>query len=317
MIKKNWKKVVFFGFLCALYTAVIYYLNKNFDLNFNYGYVFAAFIVGYVPVHLTFALLWKLYLRVMGHKVKFKTTAIMELISGFMKMISPFQLNIPFRAFYLKRFNISASEVIGFSMLHLLLEVAVISMCTLILGYLFGSTVSTIFIIPLIIVGLLFLFSNSIEKIISKFRGKLKPGLLSKIVKALEKIPYAGRLCRQHPSIIFYAIGFIMIIYLIRALRISIIALSLGANLPLDYAFYVICFSSVIVTLSRVPGGVGIREVTGMILLRSIMPEGIALSVFVVDQIIGLSLIAVLGGGLFAKIFHGDIKTFIKNRKKT
>ena len=120
-------------FLVAIYAAIIVYLSYIVQAKINYVYLGAALVLGLLG-YLMLGFRWYVHINLFC-KFSLKEAVKLEFISKFLNFISPFQLSIPFRSFYLKN-KLKISQSLALSLLDLSTDLMITSLLIAIMSYL-------------------------------------------------------------------------------------------------------------------------------------------------------------------------------------
>ena len=284
------------AFLVQLIVIVI--LNKKVNFTLEYHYLFLSYICVLI-IFIQMGLKWKCYTSTFTD-VPLEFLVKLELMSKIALWLSPFQLNVPFRAIMLKEKKISIPNSISLSIMDLFLDMIFNILIICVFGFLLLGKYeySLIFIGFTIIFTIvyskhLFVLMNSyIDRIGNKKIKKYLRCIMSYIFSFPDTIRYI--MIRPHK--VFLAILFMISIWANRWIRILLIGLSFGYSLDICTVAVIISLSAVLAFISRIPGGIGTTEIIGVATLRSITGPEVAVSIFIIDRLFVMTTGIVFGG---------------------
>ena len=299
-----------------MYTIIFYLLYNLVDQKINLGYMFIVIFLGLFG-YCFLGVRWFIHINLFSKKMDLLEAVNMEFISKFLNFISPFQLSIPFRSFYLKKHNIHVSNSLSLSFFDLANDLTVATLIILISSLFFNTELKYVFVIPFVVMVLMFLFVNPIYSLLKNIGKKINNKILKIIAKNLARLVESVKIYSKNPKSYFFLIISILFLWFIRIIRMFFIGKALCVSIPIYAMAFASCFSFIIGFLSRVPGGIGVNEISGMLILQNYVPQETALSIFLIERIVITSLVMGLGGSLFVRRYGTKFLKFIKKLKKT
>ena len=309
-MEKAGKAFLLIAGLIVICFIFISFITPEIYLNADIPYIIYAYLVTFAIVGL-FSARWKNNTLTLGKNVGMKGLINMEFMSTFAKFLSPFQLNIPFRSFFLKDYDVEISDSISLSVFELFIEFLVACIGVAALGVFLGYDYLFILFIPLVLMAAFFVLRAPATAFFSNMRKKAKRPWSHKVLDVLIDLPraiekYSARFDR---AVILFILT--VTIYLFKAFRMWLIIRAFDLYVPFWVVAFLICAVSILSVISRIPMGIGVQELTGILLFSPFMEADYAFSVLLVARIIGTSVILVFGGGLFVLTYTKNIKNAI------
>ena len=306
---------IFAVFIFLVLFVILKFLTQKIELDINYYYIFMA-VSAAILGNVLLALRWEVNLYLIKKRIPLIKLFCMESIGKMLKFLTPFQLNIPYRYIFLKKYNIPGNAIVSFSIFELFVELVVSLSCVMVLGFIFTTYLDNIYIfLILLAVIFLFLIGLSSSFLISKINFKNK--ILNKIKHYISITIKGFNLFIKKPYSLLFLSSYTFIFFLLRVLHVYFVVLALSMDIPFAYLFFVVIVSFIAGALSRIPGGLGVTEATGVLLLQQYGTAYHILSIFIIDRIITTSSILTLGI-FFALITHTNLFSLLKhlNRDK-
>ncbi len=271
--------------------------------------VLLAAFISFVII-LFFGLRWMNNLTIVKHSIPFKNIFEMEALSKLFKVLTPFQLDIPFRSFYLKSFKVPIMRSASLSLFELLIDLFISSIFVLVIGQAIPlGFPKWLLVIPLFLFVLLLFFSKYFVKPFMVFKGKY----IQKIAKLLSEIPETIHLFAKLKLRVIVALILSALIFILRASVVYAVALALSIQIDFYLILLTVCVSAIIVFFSRIPGAVSIPA-TGGLMLHSTIGAELGVILFGIEQIIGYTVIFLVGGFASLEQFS-RIKQFLSKKK--
>lgn len=229
-------------------------------------------------------------------KAKIVDLVEIEFINKFFYYVLPGRINIPIKALLLNKMcQTPKSKALSITIFEFVLDISFMIFFGLIGLSLFFQKFSTISIEKIIITVIILFgiviafFAMPIKTFKRTFinLGKVRVGLLKKLFMYLEKIVL--RLRETWPQIIFnrqmvFVVPLILISWVMTVAGNEMIFLAYGYYVPVMWVLTVTAVSLIIGGLSQIPGGIGAREVTTVVLLTFL---GVDPNMAVISSVIG------------------------------
>lgn len=296
MLRKNF---LIIGYLISL--AALYFVFRNMDLSVvsaNFKNIHTGWLILSICIAVCFRLfyypfIWQFIFHKNEIKVSYKDVFSVNAVSLPLKFAMPFKISELVRAAGLKLFtNIDIASSFGSI---LLLKIGIIFATVILLfsgSFIIGNGNVMLFAIILIAAAVIFLMS--IDKLLkSEIFGK----------KAAEVLHYFS-----NRNLIASVTGLAVIMQAGEIINTYVLALSLGAVLPLNIIFY---WCPVIMATSMLPisvQGIGVRETITVTALGSLVSPEIGLSLGLLVSVVHHIIPAVLGGIVW--VFSSTMKIF-------
>lgn len=292
------KGIVFFLIYTLVPLGIIIYLLK---VEINYVFLAPAFAL-MLATYLAFGLKWKNLTSLAGN-VRYAELVRIEASSKLVHLLSPFQLDVPVRAYLLKRRGISASHTVSMSVLDILTDMM---LCLSVIILVSANAVRD----PLVFSGLIGLLLVLIAFILRypvntfrKLEAKLRNRFLKKAAGFLVMMPESMKLLLKNPRRIAFHLVALLLVWACRWGRVYLIFLALGAVVPIEMIMLAFCASSVAVFVTRIPSGIVVTEATALVILSGLADPAVVLSAFLIDRL--FTVITAVGVG--SRLITGEM----------
>jgi len=300
---QNINKYIILGL--SLYIIFFILTSIKNILSFKYEFILLALLLSFLN-YIVRLFRWRYYLSNLGIKSKLNNVIF---FSGLSMTITPGKFGELFKAYLLKRsdrvpigktsaivFVERVTDVFGMFVLCLIGSFSVL--------YKFWF----LFIIIAVILILITIINNDIvyKKIKSVvFRFKF----LKRIEKLVEEFRYGIKILFSKKSMI-YTLTLTTIGWLFEGIGLWIILLGFGINVDITTIIFIYAFSSLIGSISFIPGGIAVTEGSMVILLSNIgLPMQIALSSTILIRLVTLWF-GVIVGIIALTIYEKKIKDY-------
>jgi len=261
--------------------------------NINYGGL-AAVIIIVVVCQFLVVFRWYLLLVPIKKGIKLQSIYRIAVSSIVLNQTAPGKVGYPTKAYFLKKMeNIPISSSIPSLFGELFLDYSITTVFFLVTAFI-GGYFKTIFnllsnyidlrniwIVPLCLTLFIILFIL--------FRKKIQSLNITKNIIA------AVQVTRKRFDLILWSIVLTFVFLFIWFISDYIVLLSLGFKVPLNFVIFVGAFTNIIVLLAPLPGGLGVREITGAYLFKIFFNLGeIAVIMILLNRLISYLALAIL-----------------------
>ena len=300
MNRKNLNKII--NILSLILIAIGFYFlfrkgdwNKVLSIRENINYWgLGAVIVLFTLCQFMIVYRWYLLLIPIKPGIKLRSIYRIAVSSIILNQTAPGKVGYPTKAYFLKKMeNIPISNSIPSLFGELFLDYAITAgffLVTVLIGGYFKTIVGLIagyidlqnfWIIPLCLTLFIILFIL--------FKNKIQSADIIKNIFA------AFQLTRQRKDLILWSVVITVVSLFIWFVSDYLVLLSLGFKVPLNFVIFVGAFTNIIVILAPLPGGLGVREITGAYLFKLFFNLGeIALIMILLNRLISYIALAIL-----------------------
>lgn len=286
--------------LVVVFAVLFIAMSKLVDRSVSYTYIGIGFCFVVVALSLL-GLRWYIHLKPLSSSIRVFQTIRMECVSKFLNLLSPFQLSVPFRAYYLKKLSIPVGIPVSLSFFEMINDLMVSSMF-IVVGYIIlGKSLSAIFLVPLAAVFAWIVLPLDLRVFFHKKKENASHRVSRFLFKQLIHMNSGTLHYNQHRG---QYVSFLVVTVLLWVVRITYfycVMVALGLDIPLAALAVAFCLGQIAGFLSRVPSGLGVVEVTGAAVLSAYVSTADALAIFIAARILVMTVQLVLGGFCFFK----------------
>jgi len=293
------KKIIFFicGILLFIFSLFLFEVDWERLLNVPEPLFLLLSLITLLAGAAILSLRVNFFLKALGEKkARFNQLVGIEFVNKFFYYVLPARINIPIKAVLLNKIcSTSKSHAISIAIFEYVLDISFMLFFGLIGLSLFfqkfsGISLNKIIITILILIALtalFFLLPTRLFKKIFEYFEKMRFKPMKKIVSLLAKIVLRVR--ETWPKIIFnrqmiFVIPILLISWIFTVIGNEFIFFAYGYSVPIMWVLTVTAVSLIIGGLSQIPGGIGAREVTTVVLFVFL---GVDPNLAVISSVIG------------------------------